>query len=98
MSTTAPAPLSFIDAFALADCAARIFAEERTSRNKEGWAVKGRQMLREPATRALRHLWRTGSVDQRVTVATRVAIWMKRPAQETQIRIKRRETARLATA
>lgn len=91
-----PRPLSFMDGFAIVDCAARIFAEERTSKWPDNSSAI-RSFCRQNAVASLRYLWRTGDFDQRATVASRVAVWMNRTAQEIRSRVILREKARLAT-
>lgn len=89
--------IPFQDYFALADCAARAFAAQRTSENPDLEDAKCRQFLRAEPVRALRYLWKSGDVDQRSTVAARVGVWMRRPqVGETIKRILERERVRLA--
>ena len=89
-------PIPFFDFYALADCAARSFAEWRTSKHPEPDSAKARQYLRAEPVRAIRYLWKTGDASQRTTVAARVAIWMNRPVKEIMARVDQRENARLA--
>ena len=64
-------------AYSLANCCAQVFAEWRTAKHPAADDANARQFLREQAVRGLRYLWHTGDVDQRTTVACRVAVWMK---------------------
>lgn len=84
-----------MDSYSLADCAARGFAEWRTSKHPRADDAKCRQYLREAPVRALRYLWRTGDAQQRRTVAARVAIWMEKPdTPKLSMRVYERETRR----
>lgn len=55
--------------FALADCAARLLAEERPSNG-------GIPALRREPVAALRTLWQSGERDLRKTVVARVHVWL----------------------
>ncbi len=91
-------PIPFCACMALADCAARVFSQQRTSRNAGNDNATTRQILRQSAVESLRYLWATGDHNQRATVAARVAVWMSRPAGEIQSRVYDREKARFQNA
>lgn len=87
--------IDFFDGYALADSAARVFAEERTTKFPGEDYARSRRFLRESPVHALRFLWKNGDVSLRTTVACRVAVWMGRPVKEIGDRITAREKARL---
>lgn len=90
--TTIQVPFSAF--LALADCAARAFAQHRTSRHPDPDSAGARRFLRHEAVAALRYLWNMASPDERATLACRVAAWMGRPVAEIQARVAAREKAR----
>jgi hypothetical protein len=87
--------------YGLADAAARIFAEERSSKNPDvEWDPertnrKSRAFLRHNAVTGRRYLWQTGDAGQRATVAARVLIWMGLPDRVISDRVHARECKRL---
>jgi hypothetical protein len=70
--------LPFMPAFALVDCAARVFAQQRTSEWPGAENSVTRGILRENAVHGLRYIWRTGDAQQRSLVAARVKCWMSK--------------------
>lgn len=71
--------MGFFAVFSLSDCAARVFAQWRTSERQDGYMPdRTRRILREEAVKSLRWLWQNGDAEARHTVACRVRIWMKR--------------------
>ena len=91
--------LPFSATYALADCAARILDEWRTSKHPAPDDANVRQILRQNAVDGLRYLWQTGDAMQRTTVACRVVIWVRRLKSHElaawHTRITAREKARL---
>lgn len=86
--------LPYMDAFALADCCARVLADHPAIKVEAYEGQRGtRAILVEPSIRALRFLWKTGDAHQRALVAARVAVWLKRTPES--VRIYAREKARL---
>lgn len=61
--------VSFMQGFAIADCAARLLAEERPSKG-------GIPALRREPVAALRTLWQSGERGLRQTVVARVHVWL----------------------
>lgn len=89
--------LGFMDGFHLADVAAHVFAEFRTSK----WdftTPEFRALFRQSAVSALRCLWKVGDSDLRATVAARVAVWMRRDVATIRARVKEREAGRAVAA
>lgn len=70
------ADLRFMDVWALADCAARLLAQERPKASASETSRFCSRQLREPAVHALRVLWHTGHEDTRRTVRARVHAWL----------------------
>lgn len=63
--------LSFMQGFALADCAARLLATERPLHRGNG-----NGFMRSQPVAALRALWRSGDRELRQTVVARVHVWL----------------------
>ena len=92
MSNTITLP--FLDALAMADCAARVLSQHRPKPDADESHRRTRTILTQEAVRALRFLWRTGDPHQRALVAARIAIWHHR--QPDSERIYFRETNRIS--
>lgn len=86
--------LPFSAFLALADCAARAFAQHRTAKHPGADAAATRSFLRHEAVTALRFLWRSSAPSERTTLACRVAVWMDRPVEDIYSRVSARESKR----
>ncbi len=65
--------MNWIDAYNIADVAARAFQSERP----DGYGMRSR-ILRDPAVKTLRFLWQTKDPSIRAMVAARVNAWRKK--------------------
>jgi hypothetical protein len=96
-------PLDFFTAYHIAETAARVLCKEHPKKCGDlggldfQVASNLRIMARRSAVATLRWLWRTGTAEQRRTVACRVAVWVRQAPGVNDIgaRVQLREEKRL---